>query len=218
MWYTRDMKENIDILAELLGSKTRARLLALLLSEPSRRLHLRELVRQSGVGSSSVQRELEHLERIGVIRSERAGSNRFFLAAGHRLQPQLRALVLEAARTPVERPEANAPADVLARLNPAVRPKVPALVEACRRHHASRVALFGSSTQPEPDVTPQDLDVLVTFGEIPAGGSADAYFELLEELERIMGMPVDVVMTGAVRNPYFRAELEATQVVVYEAA
>jgi predicted nucleotidyltransferase len=101
--------------------------------------------------------------------------------------------------------------------NPAVRPKIPAIIEACRRHGVVRAALVGSSTQPDPSVTPADVDILVTLDRTPEG-YADRYFGLLTELERIMGMPVDIIEAGAVRNPYLREEFERTKVVLYEAA
>lgn len=211
------MTENAatDTLAELLGSKTRARLLRALLGEPETRLHVRELMRRTGIGASSVQRELVRLEALGLIVSEREGSNRFYRADPRSaLLPEVRALVLKAG-VPAAEVSADVPGDP--RINARVRPLVPALVEAARKHHVSRFALFGSSTETDPTVVPNDLDVLVTF-EKGAERTFAAYFDLKEELAAIMGMPVDIVEEGAVRNPYFKTELEATKVVLYEAA
>lgn len=100
-------------------------------------------------------------------------------------------------------------------LNPAVRPLVPAIVEACRRHGVVWVALVGSSTQPDVTVTPRDLDVLVDIGP-QLRGRAGRYFGLIHELERVSGMSVDLVERGAVKNLRLRAEFERTQVVLYE--
>ena len=68
---------------EILGSKTRARLLAVLLPDPRRRFYLRQLMRITGIGSSSVQAELAHLLELGIVREEREGSNRYFSAVPH---------------------------------------------------------------------------------------------------------------------------------------
>ena len=45
---------------------------------------------------------------------------------------------------------------------------------------------------------------------------ADAYFGLLEALERLFGRPVDLVSGTAIKNPYFRQSLEETRTLVYE--
>ena len=102
-------------------------------------------------------------------------------------------------------------------LNPAVRPLVPDIIEACRRHGAVYAALVGSSTQPDPAVRPADLDLLVRF----AAGQADRathYFELIEDLRAISGRPVDLIEIDAVRNSRLREEFERTQVVLLEEA
>jgi predicted nucleotidyltransferase len=47
---------------------------------------------------------------------------------------------------------------------------------------------------------------------------AHAYFGLQEDLERLFGMPVDLVEPGPIRNPYFRQAVEESQVVLFEDA
>lgn len=101
-------------------------------------------------------------------------------------------------------------------LNPAIRPLIPSLITAFRRHGVLWAALVGSSTQPDPTVTPRDLDVLVDLGNEIEGRSS-RYFGLVEELERVSGKPVDLIEWAAVKNPYLRSEFERTQVVLYEA-
>jgi len=53
---------------------------------------------------------------------------------------------------------------------------------------------------------------------MPAGGRADSYFGLLEDLEMLLGRPIDLVEPDAIRNPYFREEVEKTKRPLYEAA
>lgn len=45
----------------------------------------------------------------------------------------------------------------------------------------------------------------------------DAYFGLKEELERLLGRPVDLVMPKSLENPYFAASVERSRRDVYEA-
>lgn len=59
-----------------------------------------------------------------------------------------------------------------------------------------------------------DVDVLVQFGN---SGSADPmaeYFGLKTQLEGVLGRPVDLLVDGAVRNPYVLAGIDATRQLV----
>ena len=47
---------------------------------------------------------------------------------------------------------------------------------------------------------------------------AENYFKLLEDLERLFGRKIDLVEYGPIKNPYFKKEIDETQIVVYEAA
>ncbi len=96
------------------------------------------------------------------------------------------------------------------------------LKELCRRYHVRRLDLFGSAAGAEAGQAPNDFDFLVEFDPAeferrPAAAYADAYFGLLESLERLLGLPVDLVVAGAIRNPYFRASIEATKASIYAA-
>lgn len=102
-------------------------------------------------------------------------------------------------------------------LNPAIRPLVPSIIDACRRHGAIFAALVGSSTQPDPAVTPRDLDLLVRF-EPGWRGHAARYFGLKEELELITGKTTDLIEVDAIRNDRLRTEFGRTRVVLYEGA
>ena len=87
-----------------------------------------------------------------------------------------------------------------------------------RRRRVRRLAVFGSAATDEFDAARSDIDVLVEFDELPPGERADAYFSLLEDLESLFGRRVDLVERAALRNPFVRESIEATQVVIYDAA
>ena len=81
-----------------------------------------------------------------------------------------------------------------------------------------RLALFGSATRDDFDPQGSDFDFLVDFEPLPPGGHADSHFGLLEDLESLLGRPVDLVESSALRKPYRRQEIEATQVLLHAAA
>jgi len=67
------------------------------------------------------------------------------------------------------------------------------------------------------DKTParSDLDFLVTFQELDPDQHADAYFGQLEDLQALFQRPVDLVVSSAIHNPYFRQAVDSTKTLVY---
>ena len=63
-----------------------------------------------------------------------------------------------------------------------------------------------------------DLDFLVEFENKLPTDHANSYFGLMEDLEVLLGLPVDLVEPGPISNPYFREEIEKTRRSLYEAA
>jgi len=62
-----------------------------------------------------------------------------------------------------------------------------------------------------------DLDFLVEFQPAEPAKYAQNYFGLQEDLERLFGVPVELVEAGPIHNPYFRQSVEKTQVQIYVA-
>ena len=87
----------------------------------------------------------------------------------------------------------------------------------CGRHHVSRLALFGSAATGRHRPGKSDFDFVVEFPPLPPGVYADSYFGLLEDLERLLGGPVELVVGSAIRNPFFRRSVEQTSTLLYEA-
>jgi predicted nucleotidyltransferase len=92
------------------------------------------------------------------------------------------------------------------------------VAELCTKHSVRRLALFGSAASDQFDPSSSDVDLLVEFEPMPPVQHADSYFGLQEDLQRLLGLPVDLVEPGPIRNPYFRQAIEQRQVVLYEAA
>ncbi|MBI4757039.1 MAG: nucleotidyltransferase domain-containing protein [Betaproteobacteria bacterium] len=91
------------------------------------------------------------------------------------------------------------------------------LIGLCRRYGVRRLELFGSATGDAFDPQRSDIDFVVDFD--PAGHQDlfHRYFGLNAELERLLGRKVDLVMVGAMRNPYFIESVNRTRQLVYAA-
>jgi predicted nucleotidyltransferase len=87
----------------------------------------------------------------------------------------------------------------------------------CRRFHVRRLDLVGSATRGDFDRARSDLDFLVEFGPADGLRALDTYFGLKEELETLLGRPVDLIMPAAVANPYVRANMERDRTTLYAA-
>ncbi len=102
-------------------------------------------------------------------------------------------------------------------MSPAIELHRAELSELCRRYGVLSLSLFGSAARDDFDPQHSDYDFLVDFKTLAAGEYADAYFGLLELLERLLGRPVDLVVASAIKNPYFRESVEQTKALLYAA-
>ena len=57
--------------------------------------------------------------------------------------------------------------------------------------------------------------LLVEFAPIGGHAKFHAYFEMLDELQQLLGSKVDLVMSGAVRNEVIAREIEKTKRIIY---
>ena len=90
------------------------------------------------------------------------------------------------------------------------------LAELCRRHHVKRLDVFGSAANNNFNPDTSVIDFLVDYQPFPAGGNANAYFGLLEDLQQLFNRPVDLVVDRAIENPYFRQNVDKSKVAIYE--
>lgn len=87
--------------------------------------------------------------------------------------------------------------------------------QACRRFAVRRLEVFGSATGPEFDERSSDLDFLVEFEPKTDRNLFERYFGLAETLTELLGRKIDLVMVGALRNPYFIESVNRTRQLVY---
>jgi len=92
------------------------------------------------------------------------------------------------------------------------------LKRLCKQYHVERLEVFGSALTNEgfkPEKS--DLDFLIEFLPLKSGEHADAYFGLLEALQDLFGCHIDLVMTRAIKNPYFLESINKCREVIYAA-
>ena len=90
-----------------------------------------------------------------------------------------------------------------------------ALEALCRKYGETQLDLFGSGVTTDWRPGESDLDFLVAFRRDPQSSLADRYLGLAEELETLFGRSVDLLTERAIRNPYFRRNIDATRAPVY---
>ena len=89
--------------------------------------------------------------------------------------------------------------------------------EVCARYGVARLHIFGSALHDDFCPDERDLDLLVEFAPMELYARVDAYFGMLDELRALFDVKVDLVMAGAVKNPYIAREIERTKEVLYAA-
>lgn len=92
------------------------------------------------------------------------------------------------------------------------------LKHLCKQYRVRRLEVFGSVLRGDGfDSGNSDLDFLVEFLPLKPGEHADCYFGLLEALEDLFDRHVDLVMTRAIKNPYFLESINKCREVLYAA-
>ena len=87
----------------------------------------------------------------------------------------------------------------------------------CRRHHVGRLCAFGSVLREDFGPT-SDVDLLYELDHDHLHGedSINHFLAFEANLRASLGHPVDLVWYPGLRNPYFKAEVDETKVLLYE--
>lgn len=91
-----------------------------------------------------------------------------------------------------------------------------AIAAACARYSVVRLEAFGSALREDFVAGRSDVDLLVEFEPLESYALVDSYFGLLDELRSLLG-EVDLVMVGAVKNPYMARAIEREKQLLYAA-
>jgi len=154
------------MLERLFSSRIRVKLLALLLLNPGRSFHIRQLTRRLDASYSNVRRELQNLTELGLLKRETVANAVHFSAnESHLLYHDLRSILLKTAGLGDILREQLAPMETI------------------------RLALVYGSTARGNERADSDIDVLIV------GGPDRVELEdALDDVEARVGRPVNYVL------------------------
>jgi predicted nucleotidyltransferase len=93
---------------------------------------------------------------------------------------------------------------------------IPEISALCRRYGVRRLDVFGSAARgADFDEAESDADFLVEFASGSHMGPLTQFVGLADDLQALLGRPVDLVEAGAVENPYILAGIESARETVY---
>jgi DNA-binding transcriptional ArsR family regulator len=167
------MRTSAPTLLPLFRSQLQGRLLAILHAEPDREHAISELVDRLDAHVATVHREVDRLERAGILTSRHVGRTKVVRAnLDSPFEPELSSLVLKAF----------GPVPIISGL----LARVPGIEEA---------HVYGSWAERHqgiPGAPPRDVDVLVV-----GRPDLDEVYSAAATAERLTGIPVDVVIRSA---------------------
>ncbi len=90
------------------------------------------------------------------------------------------------------------------------------ILELCKLYKVKSLYVFGSILTSRFN-TDSDIDLLVKFNKenIPLSEYADNYFDFQFALEDLFKRRVDLVCDDAIKNPYFRQEVDSKKQLIY---
>ncbi len=92
------------------------------------------------------------------------------------------------------------------------------LTALCHRYGVVKLEVFGSSARGAHfDPAKSDADFLVEFEKVSGLSALDQFLGFSDALQRLVGRPVDLVESSAVRNPYVRATINRSKELIYAA-
>lgn len=91
------------------------------------------------------------------------------------------------------------------------------IAKICRKYDIARLEIFGSAARGSDfDPVKSDADFLVEYNPPLLPGLYTRYFNMMQELESVLGTNVDLIRMGTIRNPYRMASINKDRELVYE--
>lgn len=97
-----------------------------------------------------------------------------------------------------------------------IKDKLNDLRRLCQDYDVKTMYVFGSvCTEKFNDKS--DIDILISFKDIPVDKYTDNYFELHYKLEELFNRRIDLLTENSLSNPYFMESIEETKQLLYAA-
>ena len=88
------------------------------------------------------------------------------------------------------------------------------IIALCKKYKVAKLWVFGSILTPRfNDDSDVDFSVVFHYDQIP--DLFLTFFDFIDELQQLLGRKVDLVDETAVKNSYFRKELDRTKQLIY---
>lgn len=84
----------------------------------------------------------------------------------------------------------------------------------CEKYKVRTFSAFGSVTRDDFN-DGSDIDFVVDFNENDPFEYTNLYFELKNKLEKLLKRQIDLIEYRAIKNQYFKKELDETKVLIY---
>ena len=101
-------------------------------------------------------------------------------------------------------------------MNRIISDRIEDLRQLCSAYNVKVMYVFGSVCTDRFNEN-SDIDLLITFDNLPFGKYADNYFELHYKLQDLFGRNIDLLTDRSLSNPYFIQGLEQTKQLIYAA-
>ncbi len=90
------------------------------------------------------------------------------------------------------------------------------VIQTLKKHKVKKAYAFGSVCSPAFNEE-SDIDILISFdGQEPFEGYSENFWELEDELKRILKREIELVPEHTLRNKYFIDRLNKTKIPLYE--
>lgn len=89
-----------------------------------------------------------------------------------------------------------------------------AIIKLCKAHKVKSLYAFGSVLSDNFNAE-SDIDLIVDFASMDVEDYADNYFDFKFSLQELFKRPIDLLEEKAIKNPYFRDNVNRQRQLVY---
>lgn len=102
------------------------------------------------------------------------------------------------------------------KMNKIILDKIDELKKLCNAYNVKSMHVFGSVCTDKFNDN-SDIDILISFDNLPIDKYTDNYFDLHYKLQDLFGRKIDLLTDKSLSNPYFIKGLEQTKQLIYAA-